>query len=115
MARHIKQGDLVQVICGAGAVSKKTGRVLKVITDKDQVIVEGVNVRQKHVRPSQRNPQGGRVEKEMPIHISNVMPISPSTGKPTRVRFVTKEDGSKVRVAVKGGDELSVLRKAKSK
>jgi len=111
MARHIRQGDLVQVI--AGNDRGRTGRVLKVLTDDDKVIIEGINRRFRHVRPSQANPQGGRVEKEMPIHISNVQPVSPSTNKPTRVRFETKADGSKVRLAVSGGDELSVLKKAK--
>lgn len=109
MARHIKQGDLVQVITGNDR--GKTGRVLRVIPDKDRVIVEGVNRRMRHVRPSRQNPQGGRVEKEMSVHISNVMPLSPSTNKATRVRFQTRKDGAKVRVAVKGGDELSVLKK----
>ncbi len=111
MALHVRQGDLVQVI--AGNDRGKTGRVLKVIPDEGRVIVEGVNVRQRHVRPSQKNPQGGRISREMSIHISNVQPISPSTGKPTRVRFDRRDDGSKVRVAVRGGDELSVLKKAK--
>ncbi len=110
MARHVKQGDLVQVITGNDR--GKTGRVLKVMPDRDKVIVEGVNRRLRHVRPNQRNPQGGRVEKEMPLHISNVQPVSPSTNKPTRVRFETKSDGSKVRVAVSGGDELHTLKKA---
>lgn len=90
-------------------------KVLRVIPKDEQVIVEGVNVHKKHVRPSQNNPQGGVVEKEMPIHISNVMP---STGgkdpRPTRVRFQVKEDGSKVRVAVRTGEQLGpALRKAK--
>lgn len=111
MARHVKQGDLVQVI--AGNDRGKTGRVLKVIPELGRVIVEGVNVHQKHVKPSQKNPQGGRVSREMSIHISNVQPISPSTGKPTRVRFEQRDDGSKVRLAVRGGDELSVLKKAR--
>jgi len=111
MARHVRQGDLVQVI--AGNDRGRTGRVLKVLSDEDKVIVEGINRRFRHVRPSQSNPQGGRVEKEMPIHISNVQPVSPSTSKPTRVRFEKRDDGSKVRLAVKGGDELSVLKKAK--
>ena len=115
MARHIKKGDLVQVISGEGAAEKKTGRVMRVLTKENKVVVEGVNLRWKHVRPSQKNPQGGRIHKEMPIHLSNVLPISPSTGKPTRVRFETRADGSKVRVAVRGGDELSVLKKAASK
>ena len=111
MARHVRQGDLVQVI--AGNDRGRTGRVLKVMTKDEKVIVEGINRRFRHIRPSQQNPQGGRVEKEMPIHISNVQPVSPSANKPTRVRFQTKPDGSKVRVAAKGGDELSTLKKAK--
>ncbi len=109
MARHVKKGDLVMVT--AGNDKGKTGKVLTVEPKEDRVIVEGVNVRHKHVKPTQVNPRGGRIEKEMSIHISNVMPISPSANKPTRVRFQTKADGSKVRVAVKGGDELSVLKK----
>ena len=112
MARHIKQGDLVQVITGNDR--GKTGRVLRILTRQDRVIVEGVNVRVKHVRPTSDNPQGGRVDKELPVHISNVLPVSPSTNRATRVRFQTKDDGSKVRVAVKGGDELSVLKKPRS-
>ncbi|MFA7237069.1 MAG: 50S ribosomal protein L24 [Phycisphaeraceae bacterium] len=111
MARHIKQGDLVQVI--AGNDRGKTGHILRILVKKDQVVVEGVNRRHRHVKPSQKNPQGGRIEKEMPVHISNVLPVSPSTGKATRVRFQTKADGTKVRVAVRGGDELSVLKKVK--
>jgi len=99
----------------AGNDRGRTGEVLRVLPDKDRVIVEGINRRFRHVRPSRENQQGGRLEKEISIHISNVQPVSPSTGKPTRVRFQTRDDGAKVRVAVKGGDELSVLRKAKKK
>jgi large subunit ribosomal protein L24 len=113
MARHIREGDLVQVI--AGNDRGRTGRVLRVIPKDDRVVVEGVNRRFRHVRPSQKNPQGGRMEKEMPIHISNVQPVSPSTNRGTRVRFETRPDGSKARIAVKGGDELSVLKKARGK
>ncbi len=85
MARHIKTGDTVMVI--AGADKGKTGKVLRILTDKDRVVVEGINRVWKHVRPSQRNPQGGRIQKDAPIHISNVMPLDPTTGKGTRVRF----------------------------
>ncbi len=113
MAQHVREGDLVMVI--AGNDKGRTGRVLRVMPKDDRVIVEGINRRFRHVRPSQRNQQGGRMEKEMPIHISNVQPVSPSTNKPTRVRFATKADGAKVRVAVRGGDELSTLRKAREK
>ncbi len=92
---------MVIVISGSDAKDKRPRKVLRVIPDKDKLVVEGVNVRKKHLRPSQTNPQGGIIEKEMPIHISNVQPAV--DGKPTRVRFQTRSDGSKVRVAVKGG------------
>ncbi len=113
MARHVKTGDLVEVI--AGNDKGTTAKVLRVMPDNDLVVVEGVNIRKKHVRPTQANPQGGRLDKEMPIHISNVLPVAPSTGKGSRVRFDIQSDGTKVRVAVKGGDELSVVQKGKSK
>ena len=103
MARHIKSGDTVVVI--AGADKGKTGRVLRVLTDKDRVVVEGVNRVWKHVRPNQRNPQGGRIQKDAPIHLSNVMPLDPTTGKGARVKFETR-DGRKHRVAVGSGTDL---------
>ena len=109
MARHIKTGDTVIII--AGADKGKTGRVLRVLNDKDRVVVEGVNRVWKHVRPSQRNPQGGRIQKDAPIHLSNVMPVDPATGKGTRVRF-EERDGSKRRIAVRGGTDLGPVRKA---
>src|SRR5579859_7569767 len=111
MARHIKRGDTVIVI--AGADKGKTGKVLRVITDKDRVVVEGVNRVWKHVRPSQRNPQGGRIQKNAPIHISNVMPLDPTTGKGTRVRFETR-DGRKHRIAVKSDTDLGPTGKKKA-
>ena len=103
MARHIKSGDTVVVI--AGADKGKTGRVLRVVTDKDRVVVEGVNRVWKHVRPSQRNPQGGRIQKDAPIHVSNVMPLDPSTGKGARVKF-SEIGGRKHRIAVRSGADL---------
>src|ERR1700678_1924062 len=99
MARHIKRGDTVVVI--AGKDKGKQGKVLKLLPDKDRVVVEGINRVWKHVRPSQRNPQGGRIKKDAPIHMSNVQPLDPTTGKGTRVRFRLDADGSKHRVAVK--------------
>ena len=108
MARHIKQGDTVMVTTGAD--KGKTGRVLRILADKDRVVVEGIARVWKHVRPSQRHPQGGRIQKDAPIHISNVMPVDPSTGKGTRVKFETR-DGKKVRVAAKSGTVLSTLTK----
>jgi len=111
MARHIKTNDTVIVI--AGADKGKTGRVLRVLTGKDRVVVEGINRVWKHVRPSQRYPQGGRIQKDAPIHISNVMPVDPASGKGTRVRFEVR-DGVKHRVAVRGGTDLGKLRKVKA-
>ena len=108
MARHIKSGDTVMVI--AGADKGKTGRVLRVITDKNRVVVEGINRVWKHVRPSQRNPQGGRIQKDAAIHLSNVMPLDPTTGKGARVKF-EERDGQKHRVAVGSGTDLGVTRK----
>jgi len=103
MARHIKSGEQVMVVTGAD--KGKTGRVLRVLTGKDRVVVEGINRVWKHVRPNQRNPQGGRIQKDAPIHISNVMPIDPTTGKGTRVKFEMKY-GVKHRVAVGTGADL---------
>ena len=110
MARHIRKDD--QVIVTAGADKGQKGKVLRVITGEDRVIVDGVNVRRKHVKPTQSNPQGGVVSVAMPIHISNVSPVD-KNGKATRVRFETKKDGEKVRVAATTGETLSVLKKAK--
>src|SRR2546426_7470308 len=103
MARHIKSGD--QAIVTTGADKGKTGRVLRVLADKDRVVVEGINRVWKHVRPSQRNPQGGRIQKDAPIHISNVMPLDPTTNTGTRVRF-EKREGVKHRIAIRSGADL---------
>ena len=105
MARHIKSGDTVMVTTGAD--KGKTGRVLRVLTSKDRVVVEGMNRVWKHVKPSQRNPQGGRIQKDAPIHLSNVMPLDPTTNKGTRVKFEVR-DGAKHRVT-KGGTDLGRL------
>src|SRR3982751_6597026 len=113
MARHIKSGDTVIVISGAD--KGKTGKVLRLLTGKDRVVVEGVNRVWKHVRPSQRNPQGGRIQKDAPIHMSNVMPLDPTTGKGVRVRFEAR-DGIRHRVAVGSNTDLGRTgKKAKEK
>jgi large subunit ribosomal protein L24 len=106
MARHVKRGD--QVILTAGNDRGKTGEILSVDIEGDRVVVSGVNIRKRHLKPTQTRPQGGVIEQEMPVHISNVSPVV--DGKPTRVRFETRPDGSKVRVAVRGGKDLHVLR-----
>ena len=108
MARHIKSGDTVIII--AGADKCKTGRVLRVLTGKDRVVVEGINRVWKHVRPSQRYPQGGRIQKDAPIHLSNVMPLDPTTGKGVRVKFEDR-DGRKHRIAVGSGTDLGATGK----
>lgn len=99
---HVKKGDTVQVMSGKD--KGKQGVILKAMPSKNRVIVEGVNVMKKHAKPSQANPQGGILEIEAPIHVSNVMPLDPKTGKPTRVGFKVV-DGKKVRVA-KSGESL---------
>jgi len=108
MARKVRRGDEVLVICGAD--KGKTGKVLRVIPEKDRVVVEGINRVWKHVRPSQRHPQGGRIQKDAPIHISNVLPVDPTTSKGTRVKF-TITDGVKRRVAVAAGTDLGTVSK----
>jgi large subunit ribosomal protein L24 len=99
----IRKGDTVVVT--AGAHKGSTGTVARVLPEHDKVVVEGVNRVRRHQKPTPRNPEGGIVEKDMPIHISNVMLVDPDTQKPTRVRMKV-EDGKKVRVAVKSGKTI---------
>ncbi|WP_033827278.1 50S ribosomal protein L24 [Bacillus andreraoultii] len=100
---HVKKGDKVMVISGKD--KGKTGIVLAAYPKKDRVIVEGVNIIKKHAKPSQDNPQGGIITMEAAIHVSNVMPIDPKSGKPTRVGYQVI-DGKKVRIAKKSGAVL---------
>jgi len=102
MPKHVRKGDTV--IVTSGDHKGVTGEITRVITKSDQVIVKGVNLRTKHIRPTQLTPQGGIVSVEAPIHISKVSPVV--EGKPTRVRFETGKDGSKTRVAVRNGKSL---------
>jgi large subunit ribosomal protein L24 len=106
MPKHVRKGD--QVIVTAGDNKGAVGEITEVLTKSDQVIVKGVNMRTKHLRRTQANPQGGTVTIEAPIHISNVSPVV--DGKPSRVRFETADDGSKTRVAVVGGKSLGQVR-----
>jgi len=106
MGARIRKGDTVIVLSGDDAGKK--GKVLRVLLEEGRVVVEGINVVKRHQRPTPRNPAGGIVEKELPIHASKVMPVDPTTGKGTRVRFKKLENGSKVRVAVKSGEEIPV-------
>jgi len=98
----IKSGDTVQVI--AGDHKGQQGKVLEVLIDKDKAIVEGVNIIKKHVKPSAQNPQGGIVEKEAPLHISNLSLLT-SKGETTRVGFKI-EDGKKVRFSKKSNEVI---------
>ncbi|WP_283599409.1 50S ribosomal protein L24 [Ligilactobacillus aviarius] len=99
----IKKNDKVKVI--AGKDKGKEGTVEKVFPSKEHVIVKGVNIVKKHQKPTNANPNGGIVEVEAPIHVSNVMLIDPSNNEPTRVGFKI-EDGKKVRVSKKTGKTL---------
>lgn len=100
MAARLRTGDKVIVI--SGKEKGKTGEVKKVLAEDDRVIVAGVNLVKRHVRPNPRNPQGGIVEKEAPLHASKVQPVDPKTGKGTRVSFKTDDKGVKTRVAKSG-------------
>ena len=95
----IKKNDTVVVLTGED--KGKTGKVLKVLVDKQRAIVEGVNMVNKSTKPSAKNPQGGFVKQEASIHISNISLIDPKSGKPTRVAMKVNEEGKKVRVAKK--------------
>ena len=112
MAVHVKKGDTVEIISGdhKGA----TGRVLRVMPEKNRVVVQGHNLAKKHVRPSRKNPQGGRISVEQPIHISNVLVVNPKSSRGSRVRYQVNSDGSKKRIAI-DGSEISVVKKAKQR
>lgn len=125
MASHIRTGDMVIVRSGSGAWRKLPDgkkvrdltprKVLKVIRESDRVVVDGVAVRKKAVKPSQANQNGGFIERAMPIHMSNVQPVD-DKGQPTRVRFVTEDDGSKHRVSATTGSKIGdPIRKARKK
>ena len=101
---HIKKNDTVVVLSGED--KGKTGKVLKVLVEKNRALVEGVNMVSKSTKPSAKNPQGGIVKQEAPIHISNLSLIDPKSGKATRVGIKVTEDGKKVRIAKKSGEEI---------
>jgi large subunit ribosomal protein L24 len=101
---RLKKGDRVKVM--RGNERDKEGTILRVDREKNRVVVEGLNMRKRHMKPSQQNPEGGIVSFEAPIAASNVMLLDPSTGKPTRVRIQPNADGSKDRVAVKSGKAI---------
>ena len=101
---NVRKGDTVKVIGGKDL--GKEGRVLRTVPESNRVVVEKVNVVKKAMRPTQQNPQGGISSIEAPIHVSNVMLVCPSCGKPTRVGHKVAEDGTKSRVCKKCGMEI---------
>jgi large subunit ribosomal protein L24 len=101
---HVRRGDRVRVI--RGNFAGQEGTVLRVLTKENRVVVEGVNMRKRHTRPSQANPDGGILTFEAPIHASNVMLLDPNSGEPTRVRQHIDADGTKERVSVRGGNPI---------
>ncbi|MEL6239447.1 MAG: 50S ribosomal protein L24 [Pseudomonadota bacterium] len=105
MAAKVKTGDRVMVI--AGRDKGKTGKVLRVETKTDRVVVEGINVVKRHQRPSQTDPQGGVRTFEAPIAVSNVAHVDPRDGKPTRVGFKIDEHGRKLRYAKRSGESIN--------
>ena len=101
---HIKKGDTVYVI--TGEYKDQQGRVLEVLKNKDRAIIEGVNMVSKHTKPNSQNPQGGIIKKEAAIHISNLLLVDPSTGKPTRIGRKLNEKNKLVRFSKKSGEEI---------
>ncbi|MBQ7742314.1 MAG: 50S ribosomal protein L24 [Bacteroidaceae bacterium] len=101
---HIKKGDTVYV--NAGENKGATGKVLKVLVEKQRAIVEGINMVSKSQKPSAKHPQGGIVKQEAPIHISNLNVLDPKSGKPTRIGRKLNADGKLVRYAKKSGEEI---------
>ena len=101
---HIKKGDTVIVITGNYKGQK--GRVLEVIRKKDRAIVEGVSLVKKHSRPDANNPQGGIIEQESSIHISNLMLVDPKSGERTRIGRKKDDNGKLIRYSKKSGEEI---------
>ena len=109
MAARIRKDDVVYI--RSGDDRGKTGKVLSVDSEKNLVTVEGINMVWKHLRPTEKNRRGGRIQKPAPLQLSKVQPLDPKTGKGARVKFVI-QDGVKRRVAAKSGSDLGVVSKA---
>ena len=101
---HIKKGDTVFV--NSGEYKGQKGRVLEVIRKTDRAIVEGINMIKKHTKPNAKNPDGGIIEKEAPVHVSNLMILDPSTGEPIRIGRRRNDNGKLVRYSKKSGEEI---------
>ena len=100
----IKKGD--EVIVLAGEDKGRKGKVLKVLVERERAFVEGINMVSKSTKPSAKNPQGGIVKQEAPIHVSNLSLIDPKSGKATRIAIKKTDDGKKVRIAKKSGEVI---------
>lgn len=101
---HVKKDDTVMVISGKD--KGKKGRIIAAFPRENRVLVEGVNMVHKHARPTQQNPQGGIINQEAPVHASNVMLIDPKSGLPTRIGYKVLDNGKKVRIAKRSGEEI---------
>lgn len=101
---HVRKGDEVQVL--SGNYKGARGTVLRTIPSKNQVVVDGVNMRKRHEAPSRNNPEGGIITFAAPIHASNVMLIDPTTGEPSRYRCRIDDDGTKERISVRSGNPI---------
>ena len=108
MPAHVRKGDTVMIT--SGAHKGKTGEIMRVDPTNQRVIIKGLNLRTKHLKPTRINPQGGIITKEASIHLSNLALEDPKDGKPTRVGFKTLEDGRKVRIAKRSGEVISEKR-----
>ena len=101
---NIRKGDTVLVL--SGEYKGQQGKILKMITKTDRALVEGINLVSKHTKPNAKNPQGGVIKKEAPIHVSNLMLVDPATGKPTKVGKKRTEEGKLVRYSKKTREEI---------
>jgi large subunit ribosomal protein L24 len=101
---HIKKGDMVFV--NTGVDKGKTGRVLEVLVSKNRAVVEGINIMSKHTKPNAKSPNGGIEKKEASVHLSNLNPVDPKSGKPTRIGRKEDSNGKLVRYAKKSGEEI---------
>jgi len=110
---NIRLNDYVQVMAGDDKSAR--GKVIRVLRKTGKVVVEGINKTKKHVKPSQRNPKGGQIQKELPVDVSNVMLICPQTNKPTRIGFRKLADGSKERYSKRSGASMGIVAPPTSK
>ena len=111
--QRLQKGDDVIVI--AGKDKGKKGKVMRLFNETDRVVVEGVNLVKRHMKPNARMQQGGILEREQPLAVSNVMLLDPTTGKGTRIKVKTDEKGNKIRIAKSGAEIPSPRKAAESK